>query len=51
MSATAPEGFPMISVKKSFVSGRTAAAKAWGSSASTKVVSMPRRRSVTSNRV
>ena len=48
-SATAPDGLAMISVYSSLVSGRTAAAKAHGSVPSTKVVSMPRRRRVTSN--
>ena len=43
------EGLAMVSVYSSLVFSRTAAANASGSVPSTNVVSMPRRRSVTSN--
>ena len=48
-SATAPEGLAITSVYSNLVLSRTAAANAEGSVPSTKVVSMPRRRKVTSN--
>ena len=48
-SATTPEGFATTSVNSTLVRSVMAAAKASGSSAGTNVVSMPRRRRVTSN--
>ena len=47
-SATTPAGLATVSVKKAFVSGLAALAKASGSSGATKVVSIPRRRRETS---
>ena len=46
-----PTGWRRSRCRRPWSSGRTAAAKAAGSSAATKVVSMPRRRSDTSSRV